>query len=172
MHTVAMRIAKPATFFAAYAAAYAGLLSLAGCAGSLPTSPDAYRQAAASNPLYSSASFSVARPMSAVTASLSAAAQICLNKTMSSTGQYRATAYGGNSFSVTRRFTASVTNSPAGATLAVKAKTLHTTGFGHKLSGEPEDGYEPTSRITCRSPQANGSRPFATGPQVRHPAQI
>ena len=154
-----------------------GALSLTGCAGSLPTSPAAYR-------LYSSASFSVARPMSAVTASLSAAAQNCLNKTMSSSGQYRASVYGGHSFSVTSRFTASVTNSASGATLSVKAKTLHTSGFGTSFPQNPRTAIsmlwrmsrrrpaEPTSRTTYRWPRASGPMPFAAGPQVRHPAQI
>ena len=104
--------------------------------------------------------------MSAVTASLSAAAQNCLNKTMSSSGQYRASVYGGHSFSVTSRFTASVTNSASGATLSVKAKTLHTTGFGHKLSAEPEDGY--IYAVADVTPSAGGTNityyvPMASG---------
>lgn len=117
------------------------LAVLGGCASNFPSSPEAYRQFAKGNILMSTEEISVDRPLSAVTASFSAASQHCFNRIVSSSGQYRRTAYGGASFSVTTQYTSKVTTSPNGAELAVRAKTLHTTGYGHLLSGEPADGY-------------------------------
>lgn len=114
---------------------------LAACASNFPASPEAYRQSAGTNPLLSSGKFEVSTPMASVTASLSKAADVCLNRTVTSTGPYRATAYGTRSFSATRRYSANLTSTPQGATLAIRAKTLQTTGGGHLLSPEPADGY-------------------------------